>query len=43
MRDGAWLRNILLGDIAAYATTAMFSHLLPLALHQNDKVRPVLV
>lgn len=42
LKDGAWSRPMKVGDVAADAATAMFSHLLPLALHQNDKVRPTL-
>lgn len=43
LKDGAWSRAMKVGDIGSDAATAMFSHLLPLALHQNDKVRPTLM
>ncbi len=43
LKDGKWARDLKVGDVAAAATTAIFSHMIPLALHQNDKVRPTLV
>ncbi|KAF4626441.1 hypothetical protein G7Y89_g11715 [Cudoniella acicularis] len=41
--DGKYSRSMTLGDIAGTAATAMFSQLLPLAIHQNDNVRPTLI
>lgn len=43
LKDGAWSRAMKVGDIGSDAAAAMFSHLLPLAVHQNDKVRPTLM
>lgn len=42
MADGAWSRNMAVGDIASNAAAAMFSHLIPTALRQNDKVQSLL-
>jgi hypothetical protein len=43
VRDGKFSRQLALGDTVGAAKTALFSQLLPLALHQNEKVRPVLM
>jgi len=41
--DGKYSRSLTSVDIAGIAATAMFAQLLPLAIHQNDNVRPTLM
>ena len=43
LKDGKWSLPISVGDAVGSATSILMSQLLPLALLQNDKVRPVLV
>ncbi len=43
MKDGKWSRNLKMNNLADYATKAVISHIIPIALRQNDKVRPVLM
>ena len=43
LKDGKWSLPVSIDDAAGSATSILMSQLLPLALLQNDKVRPVLV